>query len=56
MTLAKLRLAMAAMGQRETVVGDLCRVLGVTRKTLYRDVAPDGSLREERRKFPAVKR
>ena len=47
MTLAKLRLAMAAMGQRETVVGELCRELGVTRQTLYRHVAPDGSLRED---------
>ena len=47
MTRAKLRLAMAAMGKRETVVGDLCRELGVTRQTLYRHVAPDGSLRED---------
>jgi transposase-like protein len=44
---AKLRLAMAAMGQQETVVGELCRELGVTRQTLYRSVAPDGSLRED---------
>ena len=51
MTLAKLRLAMAAMGQRETVVGDLCRELGVTRQTLYRHVAPDGSLREDGREL-----
>jgi DNA invertase Pin-like site-specific DNA recombinase len=51
MTVAKLRLAMAAMGQRETVVGDLCRELGVTRQTLYRHVAPDGSLREDGRKL-----
>jgi DNA invertase Pin-like site-specific DNA recombinase len=51
MTAAKLRLAMAAMGQRETVVGDLCRELGVTRQTLYRHVAPDGSLREDGRKL-----
>jgi DNA invertase Pin-like site-specific DNA recombinase len=51
MTMAKLRLAMAAMGQRETVVGDLCRELGVTRHTLYRHVAPDGSLREDGKKL-----
>jgi DNA invertase Pin-like site-specific DNA recombinase len=51
MTVAKLRLAMAAMGQRETVVGDLCRELGVTRQTLYRYVAPDGSLRQEGKKL-----
>jgi DNA invertase Pin-like site-specific DNA recombinase len=34
MTAAKLRLAMAAMGQPETKVGDLCQELGVTRRTL----------------------
>jgi DNA invertase Pin-like site-specific DNA recombinase len=51
MTIAKLRLAMAAMGQRETVVGDLCRELGVTRQTLYRHVAPDGKLRSDGQKL-----
>jgi DNA invertase Pin-like site-specific DNA recombinase len=56
MTVAKLRLAMAAMGQRETVVGDLCRELGVTRQTLYRHVAPDGSLREDGRQLLTAKR
>ena len=46
-TLAKLRLVMAAMGQPETVVGDFCRELGITRQTLYRHVGPDGSLRSD---------
>ena len=46
MTPAKLRLAMAAMGKPETVVGQLCKELGVSRQTLYRHVGPDGSLRE----------
>jgi DNA invertase Pin-like site-specific DNA recombinase len=55
MTVAKLRLAMAAMGHRETVVGELCRELGVTRQTLYRHVAPDGSLREDGKKLLAAK-
>ncbi len=41
MTSAKLRLAMAAMGQRETVVNELCKELGVTRQTLYRHIGPD---------------
>jgi hypothetical protein len=45
MTSAKLRTAMAAMGRRETNGKELCRELGVTRQTLYRHVAPDGSLR-----------
>lgn len=44
MTAAKLRLAMAAMGQRETKVGELCTELGITRQTLYRHVGPNGSL------------
>jgi DNA invertase Pin-like site-specific DNA recombinase len=47
MTAAKLRLAMAAMGQPETKVGDLCNELGITRQTLYRHVAPDGILRDD---------
>jgi len=46
MTAAKLRLAMAAMGKPETVVGQLCKELGVTRQTLYRHVGPDGTMRD----------
>lgn len=55
MTAAKLRLAMAAMGQPETKVGDLCRELGITRQTLYRHVAPDGKLRDDGIKLLAKK-
>ena len=44
MTAAKLRLAQAAMGQRETRVGELCAELGITRQTLYRHVTPKGQL------------
>ena len=47
MTPAKLRLAMASMGKRETVISTLCKELGITRQTLYRHVAPDGTLRED---------
>ena len=47
MTAAKVRLAMAAMGQRETKVSELCRELGVTRQTLYRHVGPDGTIRKD---------
>lgn len=47
MTAAKLRLAMAAMGKPETKVADLCKELGVTRQTLYRHVAPDGTPRSD---------
>lgn len=45
MTPAKLRLAMASMGQPETKVGELCNELGITRQTLYRHVSPSGELR-----------
>jgi DNA invertase Pin-like site-specific DNA recombinase len=55
MTAAKLRLAMAAMGQPETNVGELCQELGITRQTLYRHVAPDGSLREDGQKLLGTK-
>ena len=47
MTAAKVRLAMAAMGQPETIMGDLCKELGVTRQTLYRHVSPKGELRPD---------
>ena len=53
MTPAKLRLAMAAMADLETNVGDLCRELGVTRQTLYRHVGPAGELREDGRRLLA---
>jgi DNA invertase Pin-like site-specific DNA recombinase len=55
MTAAKLRLAMAAMGQPETKVNELCMELGVTRQTLYRHVAPDGSLRPDGRKLLGIR-
>jgi DNA invertase Pin-like site-specific DNA recombinase len=56
MTVAKVRLAMVAMGQPKTKVADLCRELGVTRQTLYRHVSPEGSLREDGRKLLKTKR
>jgi DNA invertase Pin-like site-specific DNA recombinase len=45
MTATKLRLAVASMGKRETNVATLCEELGITRQTLYRHVAPNGTLR-----------
>ena len=54
MTAAKVRLAMAAMGQPETIVGDLCKELGVTRQTLYRHVSPQGALRPDGLKLISV--
>ena len=55
MTPAKIRLAMAAMGQRGTKVGDLCKELGVTRQTLYRHVSPAGELRSDGAKLLSKK-
>lgn len=51
MTAAKLRLAQAAMGQKETKVGELCAELGITRQTLYRHVDPNGQLRPDGEKL-----
>ena len=51
MTPAKIRLAMAAMGKPETKVNDLCKELEITRQTLYRHVAPDGTLRKDGEKL-----
>lgn len=50
MTSAKIRLAMAAMGEAETNVGELCKELGVTRQTLYRHVSPTGEIRPDGQK------
>lgn len=47
MTPAKIRLAMASMGQPDTEVGALCKELGITRQTLYRHVSPTGELRPD---------
>ncbi|MGD9896066.1 MAG: recombinase family protein [Candidatus Methylacidiphilaceae bacterium] len=53
MTAAKLRLAMAAMGQPETKIRDLCRELGITRQTLYRHISPKGEVRPDGAKLLA---
>lgn len=53
MTPAKLRLAMASMGQPGTKVSDLCAELGITRQTLYRHVSPTGELRADGQKLLA---
>lgn len=50
MTAAKIRLALASMGQPDTTVGDLCKELGVSRQTLYRHVSPSGELRDDGRR------
>lgn len=47
MTPAKVRLALASMGQPDTKVSELCAELGITRQTLYRHVSPTGELRPD---------
>lgn len=55
MTQAKLRLAMASLGQRETKIGSLCEEIGISKQTLYRHVSPTGELREDGRKLLQIK-
>ncbi len=55
MTAAKLRLAMASMGQRETKITLLCNELGITKQTLYRHVSPKGEIREDGKKLLNIK-
>lgn len=43
---AQVRLAQAAMANRDTSVGELCKELGVKPVTLYRYVDPNGGLRD----------
>ena len=46
LTKAQVRLAQAAMQNRDTSVEELCKELGITKPTLYRYVSPNGELRE----------
>ena len=50
---AKVRLAQAAMANRDTSVTELCRELGIKPVTLYRYVGPQGQLREQGEKVLA---
>jgi len=54
MTTAKLRLAMAAMGNIETKIGPLCEELGIGKQTLYRHLSPQGELREDGKKLLGI--
>lgn len=56
MTVEKLHFAMAAMGQADTNVGEICNEIGITRQTLFRHLAPDGSLRHDGEKLLARQR
>ena len=50
LTKAQIRLAQAAMGQKETVISELCKELKISKSTLYRYIDPKGELREHGRK------
>ena len=54
MTTAKLRLAMAAMGNIETKIGPLCEELGIGKQTLYRHLSPQGELRDDGKKLLGI--
>lgn len=49
LTKAQVRLAQAAMSNRDTSVAELCKELGVKPVTLYRYVSPEGDLRDHGR-------
>jgi DNA invertase Pin-like site-specific DNA recombinase len=51
----QVRLAQAAMAQRDTSVSDLCKELGIERVTLYRYVGPNGELRDYGQRVLAAK-
>lgn len=47
MTPSKIRLAAAAMTNRDTSAAALCAELGISRQTLYRYISPTGQLRPD---------
>ena len=53
LTKSQVRLAQAAMKDRDTSVSELCAELGIKRVTLYRYVGPDGALRDYGRRVLA---
>ena len=54
LTKAQVRLAQAAMANRDTSVSELCAELGIKPVTLYRYVGPQGELREQGEKVLAT--
>jgi hypothetical protein len=51
---------MAAMGNPETIIEELCAELGIVRQTLYRHVGPDGGQKllksKGRESLPSISR
>ncbi len=54
LTKSQVRLAQAAMANRDVKVSELCKELGINRVTLYRYVSPNGELREHGKKVLAL--
>ena len=54
LTKAQLRMAQAAMANRDTSVSELCRELKTRPVTLYRYVDPEGNLRENGKRLLGV--
>ena len=54
LTKAQLRMAQAAMANRDTSVSELCRELKIRPVTLYRYVDPEGNLRENGKRLLGV--
>ena len=54
MTQAKLRLAMALLGQLETKISPLYEELGISKQTLYRHLSPNGELRGDGKKLLGI--
>ena len=52
---SQVRLAQAAMKNRDTSVSELCKELNITRPTLYKYVAPNGDLRDYGKKVLGIK-
>lgn len=52
---AQVRLAQAAMKNRDTSVRELCKELNITRATLYKYVDPQGNLREYGKRVLGIK-
>lgn len=55
LTKSEVRLAQAAMKNRDQTVSELAYELGITRGTLYRYVGPDGQLRKEGKSVLGIK-
>jgi len=53
LTKSQLRVAQAAMANRDTSVSELCKELAISPVTLYRYVAPSGDLRDHGRRLLA---